>query len=526
MDTQAARDESVPAAVASPLNLMMTPEIDAELEQWRTTGVPPFPELNFTTPNDWQRFPKSTLRLIYHIAGLSIDLHRRGLGETTVWSAHILRLLAIAVTSEFVMSSVLALSALHMAYVTGSQETLNISNHHRKIASKGLQAALGAFSKENCDAVLAASLILSWQASDWASLSTLQKGLLFVLDSMHPSWKDTSEIARILETQRTLRTRGLVGSPEDSSYGTAQVRNLETTIADLHRSRESLHPVPEFYDSITELIGFMKQVQNEVPLQQKVAFPRLQSLRAWIFWLPTKLLRGGEGDWGALAVLSQFYTAALVLEPFFPGLEGSYLGCMTLNLIETIDAILQSRQATFPASHITQLAIALMETPRRAVHDYKTIQWPPRLPSQGMNHMISTPSSPYRQFEDYPPSAPFVGSAPYTPTAITSFPQAGIASPPPPFQQPAHTYRSSGNFSSFYVTPAVPGPALPPSSSEYYDDSLSDYSRPGTIEHSPAFSSYGTEYIHGLPTAGPSGPYNPGMVHDLDSSSVPPELWT
>ena len=142
---------------------------------------------------------------------------------------------------------------------------------------------------------------------------------------MHPSWKDTSEIARILETQRTLRTRGLVGSPEDSSYGTAQVRNLETTIADLHRSRESLHPVPEFYDSITELIGFMKQVQNEVPLQQKVAFPRLQSLRAWIFWLPTKLLRGGEGDWGALTVLSQFYTAALVLEPFFPGLEGSYL---------------------------------------------------------------------------------------------------------------------------------------------------------------------------------------------------------
>ena len=77
------------------------------------------------------------------------------------------RLLAIAVTSEFVMSSVLALSALHMAYVTGSQETLNISNHHRKIASKGLQVALGAFSKENCDAVLAASLILSWQASDW-----------------------------------------------------------------------------------------------------------------------------------------------------------------------------------------------------------------------------------------------------------------------------------------------------------------------------------------------------------------------
>lgn len=65
------------------------------------------------------------------------------------------------------MSAILALSALHMAYVTGSQETLNLSNHHRKIASNGLQAALGAFSKGNCDAILAASLLLSWQATDW-----------------------------------------------------------------------------------------------------------------------------------------------------------------------------------------------------------------------------------------------------------------------------------------------------------------------------------------------------------------------
>lgn len=68
------------------------------------------------------------------------------------------------------MSSVLALSALHMAYVTGSQETLNLSYHHRKIASKGLQAALGAFSQGNSDAILAASLVLSWQAADWYAL--------------------------------------------------------------------------------------------------------------------------------------------------------------------------------------------------------------------------------------------------------------------------------------------------------------------------------------------------------------------
>lgn len=92
MDIQAARDDSTPTAATTPPNLMITPEIDAEIEQWRTTGVPPFQELNFSPRNDWHRFSKSTLRLIYHISGLSLDLHRRGLGETTVWSAHMPRL--------------------------------------------------------------------------------------------------------------------------------------------------------------------------------------------------------------------------------------------------------------------------------------------------------------------------------------------------------------------------------------------------------------------------------------------------
>ena len=38
---------------------------------------------------------------------------------------------------------------------------------HRGIALKGLHEAIGAFSRENSDAVLAASLLLSWQATEW-----------------------------------------------------------------------------------------------------------------------------------------------------------------------------------------------------------------------------------------------------------------------------------------------------------------------------------------------------------------------
>jgi hypothetical protein len=38
---------------------------------------------------------------------------------------------------------------------------------HRGVALKGLHEAIGAFSRENSDAVLAASLLLSWQATEW-----------------------------------------------------------------------------------------------------------------------------------------------------------------------------------------------------------------------------------------------------------------------------------------------------------------------------------------------------------------------
>ena len=68
---------------------------------------------------------------------------------------------------DFVMSSILALSATHIAWMTNSVETKNLAYFHRGVALKGLQGAIGNFSRVNSDAVLAASILLSWQVSDW-----------------------------------------------------------------------------------------------------------------------------------------------------------------------------------------------------------------------------------------------------------------------------------------------------------------------------------------------------------------------
>ena len=65
------------------------------------------------------------------------------------------------------MSSILAFSATHLAWVTDSVETKNLAYYHRGVALKGLHDAIGNFSRDNSDPVLAASILLSWQASDW-----------------------------------------------------------------------------------------------------------------------------------------------------------------------------------------------------------------------------------------------------------------------------------------------------------------------------------------------------------------------
>lgn len=76
-------------------------------------------------------------------------------------------LLKIGSNYQFVMHALLALSATHLAWLTDCPLTANMAYVHRGIALKGLHEAIGEFSRQNSDAVLGASLLLSWQATEW-----------------------------------------------------------------------------------------------------------------------------------------------------------------------------------------------------------------------------------------------------------------------------------------------------------------------------------------------------------------------
>ena len=78
-----------------------------------------------------------------------------------------IRFLSIASSYPYVMHALLSFSANHLAWTQSSPETRNLQIHHGSIALRGLHEAIGSFSPANADAILAASLLMLWQATDW-----------------------------------------------------------------------------------------------------------------------------------------------------------------------------------------------------------------------------------------------------------------------------------------------------------------------------------------------------------------------
>ena len=64
------------------------------------------------------------------------------------------------------MHAILAWSGTHLAAVSNDASHTRDALKHRVAALRGLQTAIQSFCKENADAILCASIIISWQSLD------------------------------------------------------------------------------------------------------------------------------------------------------------------------------------------------------------------------------------------------------------------------------------------------------------------------------------------------------------------------
>jgi hypothetical protein len=72
------------------------------------------------------------------------------------------------------MHALLSFSASHLAWIQPVPELESLQIRHGSMALRGLHEMIGVFMPTTADAILATSLLMLWQATNWHSWSSLR----------------------------------------------------------------------------------------------------------------------------------------------------------------------------------------------------------------------------------------------------------------------------------------------------------------------------------------------------------------
>jgi hypothetical protein len=369
-------------------DLMWTPEIEADIQQWQNTGIFPFPGLNIYPAPNPRCLGLEDLRLIYHVASICNELAVIDANNFTIWTRQIPTIIKIGVTNDYVMHALLAFSSMHIAWLTDCPLVGNMSYEHRGIALKGLQEAIGTFSRESSDAVLAASLVLSWQATDWRSWTQLMQGTSSVIDAMEP-WKHESQFGDFIAESSTFPTAPPSPTPDHKPSQPRQedIEAFSRTLTQLQKVEAHLKANKQDTKSIQQLMGFVKAARKVSPsMGVSSQFERLRPLRTWLFWLPVLYLKQTGGSPTALVIIAHYYTVALMMERLFPEIGAAYFGSLSLGPVEEIARRLLSINVSGSHDGDAQTPLTLMEFPIDTVNEFRS--------RMGWVHPARTPSFP------------------------------------------------------------------------------------------------------------------------------------
>ncbi|RYP07060.1 hypothetical protein DL764_002751 [Monosporascus ibericus] len=401
-------------------DLMWTPEVEATIEQWQRTGIFPFPNLGIFPAPAPQYYSLEDLRLILHVASICNEMNAIDANGFTLWTRQIPTILKIGAAHAYVMHALLAFSAMHIAFLTDCPLVGNMAYEHRGIALKGLQEAIGTFSRETSDAVLAASLVLSWQATDWRSWTQLMQGTSTVIDAMEP-WKHESQFGEFIAESSTFPTAPPSPTP-DHKPNQPHKEDLEAfqrTINQLSKVEAHLKQNKEDTKLIQQLTSFMKGARKITPIQSiSDQFDRLQPLRTWLFWLPVMCLKQNGASPSALIVIAHYYTAAILMERLFPEIGAAYFGSLSIGPVEEIARRLLSINVSGSLEGDVQTPLTLMEFPIDTVNEFRSrMGWlqPARTPSfpqfdppnfymsENVQQDTPPPTTSYLPYGDNPP---------------------------------------------------------------------------------------------------------------------------
>ncbi|KAF1811830.1 hypothetical protein P152DRAFT_398471 [Eremomyces bilateralis CBS 781.70] len=514
-------------------NLLWTPEIERTIDSWRATGEFPFPELNVFPQPHWPSVSKTDLRLIYHVCSISSELQRNRTSKLTIWTDYIPRFLSCAASQPFVLHALLSFAAAHLAWVTQSPETRNLAFQHNMIAMKGLHEATPLFSKANSDSILAASLLLSWQSTEWRNWLSLVTGIRTFVASMY-QWREESLFADFIAdfhftpfpTLASISTYQVTPEARDQ-----RMRILQHVQQALQRLQPYLSENEAEKKWVEQFQGYIDQLRASNPAQSvEEQFSQLYALRKWMFWVPITLLSARKGDVFMLLVLAHFYAVALAVEPNFPDIGAAFTANLAVSPLEEIIRIIDAVSATPTFSQNTQTASAMMDFPRDTLSTFRTrVDWSRRQSQE----IAAIQSDPYgldtlsldlgNQIAEFGYSqslspafapSPLHLSSPTMISDLSSMPPMTPRSPwlevPPSGIEP-HLFTPAS--SSVYASPTTSSAISSPASSMPSTAAATPYSLPSA--HDDGLFNFGSP-----PTTFGGYPHPTGFV------APPPTVWT
>lgn len=105
------------------------------------------------------------LRIFHHMSQMTNDLWNSNVHELALGRAGLPVFIQLALENESCRWAWLAQSASHIRSLAPSEEISNLCRLYRVQAFASLQRAIDVFSPQNSDSVLAASILLSWDAA-------------------------------------------------------------------------------------------------------------------------------------------------------------------------------------------------------------------------------------------------------------------------------------------------------------------------------------------------------------------------
>lgn len=253
-------------------------------------------------------------------------------------------------------------------------------------------------------------------------------------------WKHESQFGDFIAESSTFPTAPPSPVPDHkpSQPNKEDLEVFQRTIQQLQKVESFLKQNKEDFQTISQLITFLKGARKESNTPVAQQFARLRPLRDWLFWTPVRFFQNSGSSPASLISIAHLYTVALVMERLFPEIGAAYFGSLSIGPVEEIARRLLSINVTSAYEGDIQTPLTLMEFSIDVVHEFRS--------RMGWVNPARTPSFP--QFN--PPN--FYMHDPAVTSATGSLPMVASTAGPSEYHVPYGSESIVGNPAFSYST--------------------------------------------------------------------------